>query len=49
MYGLQYFDFRKLRADVTNATQKLTFKYTLSGMSNAEYRIYALVIDEKSI
>ena len=41
-----YFDLTKQPTDIKDGMTKLTFKYTISGATNAPYSIYALVLSE---
>ena len=44
-----YFDLTKQPADIKDGMTKLTFKYTLSGTTNAKYSVYALVLSEQDV
>ena len=44
-----YFDLTKQPKDIKDGMTKLTFKYTLSGATNAAYSVYALVLYEQDV
>ena len=44
-----YFDLRNQKLDIKDGATKLTFNYKLSGATNADYTIYALVLYEKDV
>jgi len=44
-----YFDLTKQPTDIKDGMTKLTFKYTLSGSTNAPYLVYALVLYEQDL
>lgn len=44
-----YFDLTKQPTDIKDGTTKLTFKYTLSAATNADYSVYALVLHEQDV
>ena len=44
-----YFDMTKQPTDIKDGMTKLTFKYTLSGATNATYSVYALVLSEQDV
>ena len=44
-----YFDLTKQPTDIKDGMTKLTFKYTLSGATNATYSVYALVLSEQDV
>ena len=44
-----YFDLTKQPIDIKDGMTKLTFKYTLSGATNAPYSVYALVLSEQDV
>ena len=44
-----YFDLRNQKLDIKDGATKLTFNYKLSGETNADYTVYALVLYEKDI
>ena len=44
-----YFDLTKQPKDIKDGMTKLTFKYTLSGGTNAPYSVYALVLYEQDV
>ena len=44
-----YFDLTKQPTDIKDGMTKLTFKYTLSGATNAAYSVYALLIHEEDV
>jgi len=44
-----YFDLTKQPTDIKDGMTKLTFKYTLSGNTNADYSVYALVLYEQDV
>ena len=44
-----YFDLRNQKLDIKDGATKLTLNYKLSGATNADYTIYALVLYEKDV
>ena len=44
-----YFDLTKQPTDIKDGMTKLTFKYTLSGATNAPYSVYAFVLYEQDV
>ena len=44
-----YFDLTKQTTDIKDDMTKLTFKYTLSGNTNAAHSVYALVLSEQDM
>ena len=44
-----YFDLTKQPTDIKDGMTKLTFKYKLSGATNATYSVYALVLSEQDV
>ena len=44
-----YFDLRNQKLDIKDGATKLTFNYKLSGATNADYTIYALILYEKDV
>ena len=44
-----YFDLTKQPTDIKDGMTKLTFKYSLSGSTNAPYSVYALVLSEQDV
>ena len=49
IFPFVYFDLTKQPTDVKDGMTKLTFKYTLSGGTNADYSVYALVLYEQDV
>ena len=49
IFPFVYFDLTKQPTDVKDGMTKLTFKYTLSGATNADYSVYALVLYEQDV
>ena len=49
IFSFLYFDLTKQPADVKDGMTKLTFKYTLSGATNADYSVYAIVLYEQDV
>ena len=49
IFSFIYFDLRNQKLDTKDGSTKLTFKYKLSGTTNADYTIYALVLYGKDI
>ena len=47
IFPFLYFDLTKQKLDIRDGTTKLTFKYELSAGTNADYSIYALVLNEE--
>ena len=48
IFPLVYFDLTKQPTDIKDGMTRLTFKYTLSGGTNADYSVYALVLYQGS-
>ena len=44
-----YFDLTKQPTDIKDGMTKLTFKYKLSGATNATYSVYALILSEQDV
>ena len=44
IFPFVYFDLTKQKLDVRDGTTKLEFRYELSGTTNADYSIYALIL-----
>ena len=44
-----YFDLQNQKAGLRDGTTKLTFRYKLSGGTNADYSVYALVLYEQDV
>ena len=50
MFPFVYFDLTKQKLDIKDGTSKLTFKYELSGTSNAGYTYgYALTLYDQDV
>ena len=49
IFPFVYFDLTKQPIDVKDGMTRLTFKYTLSGGTNANYSVYALVLYEQDV
>ena len=49
LFPFIYFDLTKQPKDIKDGMTKLTFKYTLSGATNAAYSVYALVLYEQDV
>ena len=49
IFSFIYFDLRNQKLDIKDGATKLTFSYKLSGATNADYTIHALVLYEKDI
>ena len=49
IFPFVYFDLTKQPPDIKDGMTKLVFKYTLSGSTNANYKVYALVLYEQDI
>ena len=49
VYPIVYFDLTKQPTDIKDGMTKLTFKYTPSGATAANYNVYALVFYEQDI
>ena len=49
IFPFVYFDLTKQPIDVKDGMTKLTFKYTLSSATNADYSVYALVLYEQDV
>ena len=49
IFPFVYFDLTKQPMDIKDGTTKLTFKYTLSGGTNADYSVYSLVLHEQDV
>ena len=46
LFPFIYFDLRYQKEGLRDGATKLTFKYKLSGVTNADYSVYALVLFE---
>ena len=44
-----YFDLRDQKLDIRDGASKLTFNYKLSGATNDDYTIYALILYKKDV
>ena len=49
IFSFLYFDLTKQATDIRDGMTKLTFKYTLSGATNADYSVYSLVLYEQDV
>ena len=49
IFSFLYFDLTKEPTDIRDGITKLTFKYTLSGATNADYSVYSLVLYEQDV
>ena len=49
LFGFIYFDLTKQPMDIRDGMTRMTFKYTLSGATNAGYEVYALVLHEQDV
>ena len=49
IFSFIYFDLTKQPTDIRDGMTKLIFNYTLSGATNADYSVYALVLHEQDI
>lgn len=49
IFPFVYFDLTKQPTDIKDGSTKLTFKYTLSGATDADYSVYALVLYEQDV
>ena len=49
IYSFIYCDLTKQPLDIKDGMTKLTFKYSLSGATNADYTVYALVFYEQDV
>ena len=49
IFPFVYFDLTKQKLDIRDGTTKLTFKYELSDNTNADYCVYALVLNEEEV
>ena len=49
IFPLVYFDLTRQKEDIKDGTTKLAFKYSLSGNTNADYSIYALLLYEQDV
>ena len=49
IFSFIYFDLRNQKLEIKDGATELTFNYKLSGTTNADYTIYALVLYEKDV
>ena len=49
IFPFVYFDLTKQKLDIRDGTTRLTFKYELSAGTNADYSVYALVLNEEEV
>ena len=49
IFPFVYFDLRNQKLDIKDGAKKLIFSYKLSGGTNANYTVYALVLYEQEI
>ncbi|PFX13109.1 Pulmonary surfactant-associated protein D [Stylophora pistillata] len=49
LYGVLHFDLTKQPPEIMKAATRLDFEYSLNNTTNADYHIYALVLNEKEI
>ena len=49
LYGILYFDLRHQEEELKSGSTKLELKFQLSGVPDAEYRMYALILNEEEI
>ena len=49
IFPFVYFDLTKQKLDIRDGTTRLTFKYELSAGTDADYSVYALVLNEEEI
>ena len=49
IFSFIYFDLRNQKLDIKDGVANLTFNYKLSGATNADYTIYALVLYENNV
>ena len=49
LFGILYFDLRKQPYDMKNGTVTLDFDFELNGDNNTDYKINALVLNEKEV
>lgn len=49
MFLFVHFDLTKQKADVRDGMTKLTFKYTLSAETKANYSIFAVILNEQDV
>lgn len=49
LYKVIYFDITKQKEAIKDGTTKLTFKYKLSGRTNANYSVFSLVLYEQDV
>ena len=49
IFPFVYFDLTKQPMDIKDGMTQLTFKYTLSAATNAQYSVYALVLYEQDV
>ena len=49
LFPFAYFDLTKQPTDIKDGMTKLVFKYTLSGVTNANYSVYSLILYEQDV
>ncbi|KAL9974073.1 hypothetical protein ACROYT_G011072 [Oculina patagonica] len=49
LYGLIYFDLRNQEEEIKSGSTKIQFSYKLSGIPNANYSLYALILHEEEL
>ena len=48
-YGIIYFDLRNQESTLKSGTSKLSLKWSLNDVPNANFRIFAVVLQEEQI
>ncbi|PFX21869.1 hypothetical protein AWC38_SpisGene13598 [Stylophora pistillata] len=49
LYGILYFDLTKQPPEIMKAATRLDFEYSLNNTTNADYHIYALILNDEEI
>ncbi|PFX14257.1 Pulmonary surfactant-associated protein D [Stylophora pistillata] len=49
LYGILYFDLTRQSSELLKVTTGLDFEYSLNNTTNADYHIYALILNEEEI
>ena len=49
LYGVLYFDLTKQPPEIIKAATRLDFEYSLNNTTNADYHIYAMVLNDEEI
>ncbi|PFX15495.1 Collagen-like protein 6, partial [Stylophora pistillata] len=49
LYGILYFDLTKQPPEIMKAATRLDFEYSLNNTTNADYHIYAMILNDEEI